>query len=210
MSDRNHVTSAAFILLNSSNVFLLSSHTALVVALSLASTDNLNFAIGCDGFGRTRYCSSVFAINIFSGSVRNNCFCRESGVLQDCAQNIRCWKIRMSSLTSGFPGIGNTGPGDAAYISGLVMMDVMLSWWKGRSGRCCRWDRPFYLLSLLLGNSCRSDWRVTTLVPFDSLFYLLCISYLFVTRGLKDLCVVADGSVRFLLFPIAYLRCGAI
>ena len=38
---------------------------------------------------------------------------------------------------------------------------------------CCRrWDHQFYLSSLLLGNSCRDDWRVTTLVPFDSIFYI--------------------------------------
>ena len=77
----------------------------------------------------------------------------------------------MSSLTSGFPGIGDTGSGNAAYISGLVMMDVMMSFWKGRSVRCRRWDRPIYLSSLLLGTSCRADWRVTTMVPFDSLFF---------------------------------------
>ena len=32
----------------------------------------------------------------------------------------------MSSRTSGLPGIGDTGYGNAAYISGLVMMDVMM------------------------------------------------------------------------------------
>ena len=75
----------------------------------------------------------------------------------------------MSSWTSGLPGIGDTGSGNAAYISGLVMMDVMMSWWKGRLVRFHRWDRPFYLSSLILGTSCRADLRVTTLVPFDSL-----------------------------------------
>ena len=76
----------------------------------------------------------------------------------------------MSSQTSGSPGIGDTGPGNSAYISGLAMMDVMMSWRKGGSVRCCRWDRPFYLSLLLLGNSCRDDWPVTTLVLSDSLF----------------------------------------
>ena len=79
----------------------------------------------------------------------------------------------MSYLTSVSPGISNAGSGNAAYISGLVMMDVMMSWWKGRSVRCRRWDRPFYLFLLLFGNSYRSDWRITTLVPFDYLFLSL-------------------------------------
>ena len=107
----------------------------------------------------------------------------------------------MSSLTSGFPGIGDTGSGNAAYISGLVMMDAMMSFWKGRLVRCRRWDCPFYLSSLLLGNSYRAYWRVTTLVPFDYLFYLLCLSCIFVTRGLNYLCVVVAGSVCFLFRP---------
>ena len=76
----------------------------------------------------------------------------------------------MSSLTSVSPGISDTGSGNAAYISGLVMMDVMMSLWKVRSVRCLRWDPPFYHLLLLLGNSCWDDWRVTTLVLSDSLF----------------------------------------
>ena len=76
----------------------------------------------------------------------------------------------MSPRTSVLPGIGDIGSANAAYISGLIMMDVMMSWWKGVSVRCCRWDRPFYLSLLLLGNSCRDDWRVTTLVLSDSLF----------------------------------------
>ena len=79
----------------------------------------------------------------------------------------------MSSLTLGFPGIGDTGSGNAAYISGLVMMDVMVSFCKGISVRCRRWVRLFYLLSLLLGDSRRADWRVTMLVPFCSLFLSL-------------------------------------
>ena len=87
----------------------------------------------------------------------------------------------MSSLTLGSPGIGDTGSGNSAYISGLVMMDVMMSCCKGRLVRCCRWDRPFYLSYLLLGDSCRADWHVRTLVPFSSLFYILCFSCLFVT-----------------------------
>ena len=65
--------------------------------------------------------------------------------------------IQMGSLTSGSPGLGDTVSGNSAYISGLVMMDVMMSWWKGRSVRCRLWDRPFYLSSLLLGDSCRDD-----------------------------------------------------
>ena len=104
----------------------------------------------------------------------------------------------MSSLTSGSPGIGDTGSENAAYISVLVMMDVMMSWCKGRLVCCCRWDRPFYLSSLLLGDSRRADWHATTSVLFSSFFYLLCFSCLFVTRGLGDLCVVAAGSVRFI------------
>ena len=107
----------------------------------------------------------------------------------------------MSSLTSGLPGIGDTGSRNAAYISGLIMMDVMLSCCKGRSVRCRRWDRLFYLSSLLLGDSRRADWRVTTLVLFSSLFYLLCFSCLFVTRGLEDLGVVAARSVCFIFSP---------
>ena len=107
----------------------------------------------------------------------------------------------MSSLTSGSTGIGDTGSGNAPYISGLVMMDVMMRFCKVRSVRCCLWDRPFYISSLLLVDLCRADWRVTTLVPFSYLFYLLCISCLFVTRGLEDLCVVVAGSVRFLFRP---------
>ena len=50
----------------------------------------------------------------------------------------------MSYLTSGSPGIRDTGSGNAAYIYGLVMMDVMMSCWKGRSVRFIRWDRLFY------------------------------------------------------------------
>ena len=76
----------------------------------------------------------------------------------------------MSSQTSGSLGIGDTGSGNAAYILGLVMIDVMMSRWKGGLVRCRRWDRPFYLSLLFLGNSCRADWRVKTLVPSDSLF----------------------------------------
>ena len=53
----------------------------------------------------------------------------------------------MIFLTKGFPGIGDTGSGNAAYISGLVIMDVMMSCWKGRSVRCILWDRLFYLSS---------------------------------------------------------------
>ena len=96
----------------------------------------------------------------------------------------------MSYLTSSSPGIGDTVSRNAAYISGLVMMDVMMSCWQGRLLRCRRWDRLFYPSSLLLGDSRRADWLVTTLLPFPSLFYLLCISCLFVTRGLHDLCVL--------------------
>ena len=80
----------------------------------------------------------------------------------------------MSSRTSGSPGIGDTGSGNDVYIYDLVMMDVMMSRWEGGSVRCRRWDRPFYLSSLLLGNSCRSDCRVTTLVLLDYLF-LSCV-----------------------------------
>ena len=102
----------------------------------------------------------------------------------------------MSSLTSGSPGIGDTGSGNAAYFSGLVMMDVMMSFWKGRSVRCILWDSLFYLSYLLLGDLCRADWHVTMLVPFSSLFYLLCLSCLFMTRGLQDLCVVVAKFVQ--------------
>ena len=77
----------------------------------------------------------------------------------------------MSFQTSGLPDIGATGSGNSAYISGLVMMDVMMRRRKRVSVRCGRWDRPFSLPSLLsLCNSCRADWCVTPLVPSDSLF----------------------------------------
>ena len=76
----------------------------------------------------------------------------------------------MSSRTLGSPGIGDTGSVNAAYVSGLVMMDVMMSRWKGGSVCCRRWGRLFYLSLLLLGNSCRADCHVTTLVPSDSIF----------------------------------------
>ena len=70
---------------------------------------------------------------------------------------------------------------------------------------CCRrWNRPFYLSLFLLGDSCWADWRITALVPFPSLVYILCLSCLFVTIGLEDLCVVAAGIVRF-LFRRCYL-----
>ena len=72
---------------------------------------------------------------------------------------------------------------------------------KGRSVRCCLWDRPFYLLLFLLGDSRRADWRITTLVPFYSLFNILCLSCLFVTKVLEDLCIAAAGSARFLFRP---------
>ena len=107
----------------------------------------------------------------------------------------------MSSLTLGSPGIRDTGSVNAAYISGLVMMDVMMICWKGRSVRCICWDSLFCLSSLLLGDSRRDDWRVTTMIPFSSLVYLLCLSCFFVTRVLEDLWVVAAGSVRFLFRP---------
>ena len=107
----------------------------------------------------------------------------------------------MSSLTSGLTGIGDTGSRNAAYISGLIMMDVMLSCCKGRSVRCRLWDRLFYLLYLLLGDSCRADWSVAALVLFFSLFYLFCFSCLFVTIGLEDMCVVAPRSVCFIFRP---------
>ena len=84
----------------------------------------------------------------------------------------------MSSLTLGSPGIRNTGSGNTAYISGLVMMDVMMSCWKERSVCCRRWDHQFYLSSLLLGNSCWADWRVTALVPSDSIF-ISCVFLVF-------------------------------
>ena len=81
----------------------------------------------------------------------------------------------MSSLTSGLPGIGDNDSGNAAYISGLVMMNVMKSFCKVGSVCCRRWDHLFYILSLFLGDSRRADWRVTMLAPFYSLFYLLCL-----------------------------------
>ena len=65
----------------------------------------------------------------------------------------------MSSLTSVSPGIGDTGSRNSAYISGLVIMDVIMSCWKGRLVRCILWDRLFYLLSLLLGDPRQADWR---------------------------------------------------
>ena len=74
MRDRKRITSAAFMLMYSSNVFLLSSHSAFVVALSLAFTDPSYFAIGGGGFGRTGYFSLVSEVYIFSGSVRNKKF----------------------------------------------------------------------------------------------------------------------------------------
>ena len=49
----------------------------------------------------------------------------------------------MSSQTSDLPGIEDTGYGNAAYISGLVIMYFMMSRWKGGLVRCRRWDRPF-------------------------------------------------------------------
>ena len=78
--------------------------------------------------------------------------------------------------------------------------------------RYCRWGRLFYLSLLLLGTSCWYDWCVTTLVPFDSLFNLLYISCLFVTRVLKNLCVVAAETVSFLFRPCEFsvLRVGLI
>ena len=39
--------------------------------------------------------------------------------------------------------------------------------------RCLCWDRPFYLLLLLLANFCQADCRVTTLVPSDYLLSLV-------------------------------------
>ena len=63
-------------------------------------------------------------------------------------QRRRC-RIRMSSRTSGSSGIGDTSSGNAAHISGLVMMDVMMSRRKRGSVRWSRWYRPFSLLSLL-------------------------------------------------------------
>ena len=36
----------------------------------------------------------------------------------------------MSCLTSVLPGIRDTGSGNSAYISGLVMMDVMMRFFK--------------------------------------------------------------------------------
>ena len=96
----------------------------------------------------------------------------------------------MSYLTSGLPVIRDTGSRNAAYISGLVLIDVTMSCWKGRLVRFRHWDRLFYLSSLLLHDSRQADWRVKTLVPFSSLFYLLCISCLFVMRGFHDLSVV--------------------
>ena len=76
----------------------------------------------------------------------------------------------MSSRTSGLPGTGDTGSGNSAYISSLVIMDVIMSWWKVGSVCCRRWDRPFSLSLLFLGNSCWGDWRFMTLLPSDSLF----------------------------------------
>ena len=76
----------------------------------------------------------------------------------------------MSSQTSDLPGIEDTGYGNAAYISGLVIMYFMMSRWKGGLVRCRCWDHPFYVLSLLLGNLCWSDCRITTLVALDSIF----------------------------------------
>ena len=110
----------------------------------------------------------------------------------------------MSCVTSSLPVIGDTGSVNAAYISGLVMMDVTMSCCKGRSVHCRRWDLPFYVSYLFLGDSCRADWHVTTLVPFSSLFYLLltlctsCRAYLCVTT------LVPTGSIlRFM--PFLYL-----
>ena len=80
----------------------------------------------------------------------------------------------MSSLTSGSTGIGDTGSRNSTYISGLVMMDFMMRFLKGISLRCRRWGRLFYLSLFLLGDSRRADWRVTTLVPFSSLF-IFCV-----------------------------------
>ena len=55
----------------------------------------------------------------------------------------------MSSLTLGLPGVWDTGSGNTAYISGLVMMDVMMSCCKSRSVRCIRWDFRFYSSSFV-------------------------------------------------------------
>ena len=97
----------------------------------------------------------------------------------------------MSSRTSGSPGIGDTGSVNAAYISGLVMMDVMMIRWKVGSVRCRLWDRPFSLSLLFLGNSCQADWRVTTLVPYDSLF----IPFAFLVSLLREDCRICALSL---------------
>ena len=75
------------------------------------------------------------------------------------------------------------------WISWRVVRKV--DWCVVSAGTVC-----FIFRLLLLGDSCRADWRITTLVPFSSLFYILCISCLFVTRGLQDLCVVVAKFVQ--------------
>ena len=95
----------------------------------------------------------------------------------------------MSSRTSGLPGIGDTGSGNSAYISGLVMMDFMMSRRRWISVRCCFWDRPFYLSLLLLGNLCRADWRITTMVLSDSLF-ISCVFLVSLWREDWRICVL--------------------
>ena len=109
----------------------------------------------------------------------------------------------MSSRTSGSPGIGDTGSGDAAYISGLVMMDVIMRRWKGGSVRCRRWDRPFFILPLLsLGTSCRTNWRVMTLV---SSFFKFLVHFLYLRDKRIDSLTPLLPSI---FFPFCWYHLG--
>ena len=109
----------------------------------------------------------------------------------------------MSSITSGAPGIGNTGSGNAAYISGSVMMDVMMSCWKGISVCCCRWDRPFYPSSLLtLCTLCRSDCCVMTMVPTG--YILLFMPFLYLRDELFGVLTPLCRQFYFLMLLLSW------
>ena len=118
----------------------------------------------------------------------------------------------MSSLTSGSTGIGDTGSRNSTYISGLVMMDVMLSCCKGRLVRCRRWDSIFYLSSLLLGDSRRSNWRVTTLVPF-LLSFISCVFLVYLWREAWRICALllpGPSVLSFVLVNPLYFVSGLL
>ena len=61
----------------------------------------------------------------------------------------------MSSLTLGSHGIGDTGSGNVAYISGLVMMDVMMRFVKLDRCVVAAGTISFIFRCFLLGDSRR-------------------------------------------------------